>query len=135
VIGGYRGTAEPSNNRGIRRIAAGAIENNAVGESRMEAVIADVRPGSVSRGGRREVTLVLDPRAANRGPIPPTTPTWVQFGPYEAVAIAREGDTVTATIDVPPDASLGMLLDCHLEFEPGRRTRAVKRNDVLRIVE
>jgi len=135
VIGGYRGAAEPSNNRGMRRMGTGPIVDNAEGESRMEAVIADVRPGSVSRGGRRVVTLVLDPRAANRGVIPPTTPAWVQFGPYEAVAIAREGDTVTATIDVPSDASLGMLLDCHLEFETGRRTRAVKKNDVLRIVE
>jgi hypothetical protein len=59
----------------------------------------------------------------------------VQFGPYEAGAITREGDTVTAVIDVPADAALGVLLDCHLEFEAGRRTRAVKKNDVLRIVE
>ena len=135
VIGGYRGVPEPANNRGIRRMAAGAIENNAEGESRLEPVIAEVRPGSVARGGRREVTLVLDPRGANRGPIPTAAPAWVQFGPYEAVAIAREGNTVTATIDVPADASLGMLLDCHLEFEAGRRTRAVKKNAVLRIVE
>jgi hypothetical protein len=98
-------------------------------------VIVEVRPGSVTRGGRREVTLVLDPRGATRGPIPAEPPAWVQFGPYEAVAIAREGNTVTATIDVPADASLGMLLDCHLEFELGRRTRAVKKNAVLRIVE
>jgi hypothetical protein len=56
-------------------------------------------------------------------------------GPYEAVAIARAGDTVTATIDVPDDAGLGMLLDCHVEFETGGRTRALKRNDVIRVVE
>ncbi|MCX7429466.1 MAG: YHYH protein [Planctomycetia bacterium] len=135
VIGGYRGVPEPANNRGIRRMVAGAIENNAEGESRLEPVIAEVRPGSVARGGRREVTLVLDPRGATRGPIPTDTPAWVQFGPYEAVAIAREGNTVTATIDVPADASLGMLLDCHLEFEAGQRTRAVKKNAVMRIVE
>jgi len=126
---------EPSNNRGLRRMGTGAIEDNAEGESRMEAVIAEVRPGTLPRGGRREVTLVLDPAAARRSPIPDTKPSWVQCGPYEAVAIAHEGNTITATLDVPADASLGMLLDCHLEFEAGRRTRAVKKNDVLRIVE
>jgi hypothetical protein len=56
-------------------------------------------------------------------------------GPYEAVAIVREGNTVTATIDVPADTGLGMLRDCHVEVEAGGRTRALKRNDVLRIVE
>ena len=135
VIGGYRGVPEPSNNRALRWMGTGAIKDNAEGESLMEAVIAEVRPGILPRGGRREVTLVLDPAVARRGPIPDTKPSWVQFGPYEAVAIAREGNTITATIDVPADASLGMLLDCHLEFEAGRRTRAVKKNDVLRIVE
>jgi len=135
VIGGYRGVPEPSNNRGLRRMGAGAIEDNAAGASRLEAVILDVQPGSVARGGRREVTLVLDPTAARRGPIPDDEPSWVQFGPYDAVAIARRANVVTATIDVPDDASLGQLLDCHLEFETTRGTRAVKKNDVLRIVE
>lgn len=135
VIGGYRGVPEPANNRGIRRMGTGAIVDNAEGESRMEAVIAEVRPGHVARGGRREVTLILEPRHATRGPIPPGVPSCVQFGPHEAVTIAREGDTVTALIDVPADASLGTLLDCHVEFGTGRRTRAIKRNDVLRIVE
>jgi hypothetical protein len=135
VIGGYRGVPEPSNNRGMRRMGTGAIADNAEGESRMEAVIAEVRPGTLPRGGRREVTLVLDPARATRGPISDEKPTWVQFGPYEAVAITREGNTITAALDVPADASLGMLLDCHLEFEVGPRVRAVKKNDVLRIVE
>ncbi|MFM7206205.1 MAG: YHYH protein [Planctomycetaceae bacterium] len=135
VIGGYRGTPEPANNRGIRRMGTGPIVDNAEGASRMEAVIAEVRPGSVARGGRREITIVLDPTLATRGPIPEAAPSWVQFGPYEALAIARAGNTVTASIDVPADASLGMLLDCHLEFDGGRRTRAVKKNDVLRITE
>jgi hypothetical protein len=135
VIGGYRGVPEPANNRGLRRMGTGAIEDNAEGESRMEAVIAEVRPGHVARGGRREITLVIDPRRATRGPIPVDRPSWVQFGPYEAVAIEREGNTVTATIDVPADAALGMLLDCHVEFETGPRTRAIKKNDVLRILE
>jgi hypothetical protein len=135
VIGGYRGTPDPANNRGLRRAGAGAIEDNAAGESRLETVIAEVRPGSVARGGRRRVTLVLDAEAANRGPVPDDEPSWVQFGPYEAVEIEREADVVTATIEVPADASLGMLLDCHVEFDTGRRARVLKKNDVLRIVE
>jgi hypothetical protein len=135
VIGGYHGVPEPSNNRGLRWMGTGAIEDNAEGESRMEAVIAEVRPGMLPRGGRREVTLVLDPARATRGPIPNEKPSWVQFGPYEALAIARDGNTITATIDVPADASLGMMLDCHVEFDSGRRTRVTKKNDVLRIVE
>ncbi len=32
-------------------------------------------------------------------------------GPYE-----RQGDTVIATLDSPDEASLGVLLDCHVEF-------------------
>lgn len=135
VIGGYRGVPEPANNRGIHRMGSGAIENNAEGESRMESVVVEVRPGSVPRGGRREVTLVLDPTRATRGAVPEEKPSWVQVGPYEAVAIERDGNTVTAVIDVPADASLGLLLDCHVEFDTGRRTRAIKKNDVLRIVE
>ena len=59
----------------------------------------------------------------------------MQFGPFEAVSIARVGNVITATIDVPEDASLGVLLDCHVEFETGGRTRVLKKNDVLRIVE
>jgi hypothetical protein len=135
VIGGYRGVPEPSNNRGLRRMASGAIEDNAAGESRLEQVIAAVRPGTIQRGGRREVVLVLDPKAASRGGIPSGKPSWVQFGPYEAVAIDRKGDTVTATLDVPADASVGMLLDCHVEFDAGGRTRVFKKNDVLRVSE
>ncbi len=135
VIGGYRGVAETSNNRGLRRTASGPIEDNAQGESRLEQVIVEVRPGTIQRNGRREVTLVLDPAAANRGPIPPGKPSWVQFGPYEAVTISRQGNTVTATLDVPADASVGMLLDCHLEFASGSRPRVLKKNDVLRVSE
>jgi hypothetical protein len=138
VIGGYRGVPEASNNRGLRHAGTGAIDDNAEGKSRMEGVIADVRPGSVPRGGRREVTIVLDPAAARRGPLPAGRPSWVQIGPYEAVSIDRQGDVVTATLDVPNDASLGMLLDCHIEFTPagtGRPVLAFKKNDVTRVVE
>jgi hypothetical protein len=59
----------------------------------------------------------------------------VQIGPYEAVAIDRAGNTVTAEFEIPEDAALGVLLDCHLEFDLGGRTRALKRNAVVRVVE
>jgi hypothetical protein len=94
-----------------------------------------VRPGTIQRNGRREVSLVLDPAAADRGPLPAGKPSWVQFGPYEAVSITRQGNTVTATLDLPADASVGMLLDCHLEFDTGGRMRVLKKNDVLRVSE
>jgi hypothetical protein len=62
----------------------------------------------------------------------------VQIGPYEAVAIARSGDVVTAVLDVPADAAIGVLLDCHVEFTPdgsGGRVQAYKSNDIVRVVE
>ena len=135
VIGGYRGVPEPSNNRSLRRMGSGTIKDNAQGESRLERVIVDVRPGTIQRNGHREVSLVLDPAAADHGPLPAGKPSWVQFGPYEAVSITRQGNTVTATLDLPADASVGMLLDCHLEFDTGGRIRVLKKNDVLRVSE
>jgi len=147
VIGGYRGVPEPSNNRGLgRRAREGAIENNAEGESVADPAIVAVRPGAIARGGLRTVAIEVDPReglaprgAGRRGgPMPAGKPSWVQIGPYEAISIAREGNVVTVTLDVPADATLGVLLDCHLEFEgEGRRghDRVYKRNDVLRVVE
>jgi len=139
VIGGYRGVPDPGNNRGLAWAGTGPIVDNATGANDLGAVIAEVRPGTVRRGGKRDVTIVLDPAKARRGPVPATAPAWVQIGPYEAVAIRREGDAVTATLDVPDDATLGVPLDCHLEFDPeqGPRhgARVFKRNDVLRVVE
>jgi hypothetical protein len=40
-------------------------------------------------------------------------------------------------LDIPEDAPLGVLLDCHIEFGEGDRGGGLvyKRNDVLRIVE
>jgi len=41
-------------------------------------------------------------------------------------------------IDIPADASAGVLLDCHLEFEDdGARggSRVFKKNDVFCVVE
>ena len=135
VIGGYRGVPEPSNNRGILRSGTGPIKDNASGETRLESVIATVLPGAIARGGRRQVAIHLDPPAARRGPIPAAPPSWVQIGPFEAVAIDRQGDTVTATLEIPADASVGVLLDCHVEFDAGDRVRVVKKNDVVRVVE
>ena len=40
----------------------------------------------------------------------------MQFGPYEATHIERSDNTISAEIDIPADASLGILLDCHVEF-------------------
>ncbi len=133
VIGGYRGVPEPANNRGIARAGTGPISDNARGASGLEQVVSEVRPGTVGRGGRRRVTIVLDPRQATRGPVPEGRPSWVQIGPYEAVAIEREGNTVAAEFDVPEDAAVGVLLDCHLEFDAGGRRRVLKRNAVLRV--
>jgi len=146
ILGGYRGVVEPANNRGLRRAVEGAIVNNAEGETVADPAIVSVRPGAVSPGGKREVTIELDPRdgisppgAGRRpGPMPEGPPSWVQIGPYEATAIRRDGDLVTITLDIPADATLGVLLDCHLEFEGaarGGRNRVYKRNDVLRVVD
>jgi hypothetical protein len=72
--------------------------------------------------------LPLEPRRAEEI-------TRVPMGPYEAVAVERAGNTVKAEFEIPEDAALGVPLDCHLEFDAGGRTRALKRNGVLRIVE
>ena len=146
ILGGYRGVVEPSNNRALRRAGSGGIENNAAGDSVVAPAIVEVRPGAVAPGGKRQVTIELDPRegisprGAGRqpGPMPEGAPSWVQIGPYEATAIRREGNLVTITLDIPADATLGVLLDCHLEFEGaarGGRNRVYKCNDVLRVVE
>jgi len=44
----------------------------------------------------------------------------------------------TGAVDIPADASVGMLLDCHIEFPPaftGRPVVVFKRNDVMRVAE
>jgi hypothetical protein len=50
---------------------------------------------------------------------------------------ANEPNAVRVTLDIPEDATLGVLLDCHIEFGAGARGGGLvfKRNDVLRIVE
>jgi len=146
ILGGYAGVVEPGNNRGLRRAGSGVIENNAAGNSAIGRGIVAVRPGAVPPGGKRTVTIELEPGAGmlataagpETSPLPDAVPSWVQIGPYEATAISRTGNVVTISLDIPEDATLGVLLDCHLEFEGagrGRRNRVYKRNDVLRVVE
>ncbi len=65
-------------------------------------------------------------------------PSWVQIGPYEATKIGRQGNVVTVEIEIPSDATLGVFLDCHMEFasQQGRGIpTTLKRNDVMRVVE
>jgi hypothetical protein len=121
----------------IARMPAGAIEDNAEGTSRVGAEIRSVTPGTIGRGRTHTIRIVLDPQTA-RGGVPPGQPSWVQFGPFEAMKIDRQGDTILAEIAVPKDASLGVLLDGHVEFgASGGRGRVVvlKKNDVLRVVD
>ncbi|MES1213500.1 MAG: YHYH protein [Singulisphaera sp.] len=136
VIGGYAGVPEISNNHLLARAREGAIVNNADGQSRLENVIATIRPGSAARGAKHTVRIELAPAKARRQPLPTETPTWVQIGPYEASHITRQGNVVTAEIDIPADASLGVLLDAHLEFTAANgAVQAFKKNDAFRIVE
>lgn len=95
------------------------------------------RSGNLNSIRVQEFTFRL-PFEPRRGPVPAGKPSWVQIGPYEAVAIDRQGDAVTATFDIPADASVGMLLDGHIEFTPavtGRPVVVFKRNDVMRVAE
>jgi hypothetical protein len=100
-------------------------------------VIKRVVPGTAQRGAKHKLQIELDPDQARR-PLPTAKPDWVQIGPYEGKAIARDGNTVTFEIEVDSEASLGVLLDCHIEFAPadagGRRT-VFKKNDAFRIIE
>lgn len=136
TIGGYAGVVELSNNHGLRRAGTGAIENNAQGESRLPPVITALKPGTASRGGTRSILIELNPQVA-RPRLPIEKPTWVQIGPFEAKKISREGNRVTAEIDIPADAALGVVFDCHLEFESpdGRsQTIVIKKNDAFRVI-
>jgi hypothetical protein len=138
IIGGYRGVVERSNSQGLARAGAGAIVDNAQGDSSLDKTIKSVRPGTASRGGKRELTLELEPSSARRRAVPEGKPSWVQIGPFEATRIEREGNKVTIEIDIPADASAGVLLDCHIEFDSENvRGGSVvfKKNDVFRVVD
>lgn len=139
VIGGYRGVPERSNSRELGRGgASGAIVDNSQGQSRLDGTIVAIRPGTASRGGKHALTLELSPSRGGRRGLPQTKPNWVQIGPYEATKIERHGNKVTFEIDIPADASAGVLLDCHIEFA-GNETRGgstvFKKNDAFRVVE
>lgn len=138
VIGGYHGVPEPSNSRHLGHEAqTGAIKNNASGVSNMGDGIAAVRPGTAVRG--KQHTLQIELTGQGRG-LPPNhelVPTWAQIGPYEATGIKRQGRIVSIEINIPRDADVAVLLDCHLEFEvPGAPHPIVlKKNDVFRVVD
>lgn len=135
ILGGYAGVVEVSNNVGLRRAGEGTLVDNTRPGSREQSVITAVRPGNVVRGRTHTITFDLEPANASRRPLPETPPNWVQVGPYESTKISRTGNQVTADFDIPEDASLGVLFDCHLEFGDGARPFVIKKNDVLRVVQ
>ena len=138
IIGGYAGVVETSNSPGLRRAGTGAIENNARPGTRMDQVISSVRPGTGSRGKVQEIQIELTAEnAQRRNSLPSDQPSWGQIGPYEAQKISREGNIVTIAIEIPADATLGVLLDCHLEFDSqgGRPPIVFKKNDAFRVVD
>ena len=134
ILGGYAGVVEPSNNRGLNRAGTGAIVDNTQPGTRMEQVLSNVLPGTASRGQSHTFRFELSPEKSRRA-LPSEKPTWVQIGPYEASKIERKGNVVTAEIAIPIDASVGILVDCHLEFGSGARPFVIKKNEVLRVVE
>lgn len=139
IIGGYAGVPERSNSRELGRGGArGAIVDNSQGQSRLEGAIAAIRPGTASRDGKRSLTLELSTTRGGRRGIPSSKPAWVQIGPYEATQIERKGNNVKFEIDIPADAAVGVLLDCHIEFA-GNESRGgsivFKKNDAFRVVD
>lgn len=136
ILGGYAGVVEPSNNREFRRARTGALEDQTQPGDKFGSQITSVVPGNLQQGKLQEVRITIDPSKSRR-PIPQEAPSWVQVGPYEALKIVREGDTVIATIQVPADAALGVWLDCHLEFGGsdgiGRPPVVLKKNNSARV--
>lgn len=137
IVGGYAGVVEVSNNPGLRNAAVGAITNNAQPGNAYHQVIEVVRPGTASRGKKHDIQILLESGTNSRPPVPDTKPSWVQIGPFEARAISRNGKTITAEIEIPQDAAVGVLLDCHIEFDApnGDRPIVFKRNDAFRVVD
>ena len=134
ILGGYAGVVEASNNRGLHRAGTGAIVDNTQPGSRMEQVIAGVRPGTAIRGKTHAIRFELTPENSRRT-MPSEKPSWVQIGPFDATKIEREGNVVTAEIEIPADAPVGILFDCHLEFGNASHPFVIKRNDVFRVAE
>ena len=135
ILGGYAGVVETSNNRDLRRGSEGVLVDNTQPGSRTEPVITSVRPGTVARGKSHTIRFELEPANATRRALPMDPPSWVQVGPYESKKITRAGSVVTAEFEIPEDATLGVFFDCHMEFGDDARPIAIKKNDVLRVVE
>jgi hypothetical protein len=139
ILGGYAGVVEPSNNRGLRRAGTGPlIDNTQEGDNRMDKVITSVRPGNAQKGAKHRIQIELDTSKAIRRPVPNDKPVWAQIGPFEATSIERTDNMVSLEIQIPDDAPVGILMDCHIEFEGsgGRGGPIVfKKNDVFRVVE
>ena len=137
ILGGYAGVVEPSNNHELRRARQGPIENNAKPGTTMNQVLASVRPGTAARGKCHSIQIELAPAGATRHRPPSSNPKWVQIGPYEAKSSSRAGNMITAEIDIPADATVGVLLDCHVEFAStdGNRPLVFKKNDAFRVVD
>lgn len=137
IIGGYSGVVEPSNNRGLGRAGTGAlVDNTQAGENRLDKALVAVRPGTASRGKTHSIQLELNPENSRRRELPAGNPSWVQIGPFEAKKISREGNIITVDVEIPNDSPLGVLFDCHVEFDgQGRPPVVYKKNDVFRVVE
>ncbi len=134
IIGGYAGIPEPSNNPALRRGTMGAIVDNADRSGTRSFGIRSVTPGNAPRGRAHTVTLTLDPET--RGGIPPGVPSWVQIGPFEATKIARDGHQISAEVNIPADAPVGVLLDAHVEFGTAKSglVRVLKKDNAFRVV-
>lgn len=135
ILGGYAGVVEPSNNRGLRRTDSGPLKDNTQPGSRLDPVIVSVTPGNAARGKSHAIQFELDPSKLRRGVLPDSAPHWVQIGPFKATSITRQGNVVTAEIEIPEDSSVGVLFDCHLEFGDRSHPQVVKKNDAFRVIE
>ncbi|MDB5339146.1 MAG: hypothetical protein JWN70_4765, partial [Planctomycetaceae bacterium] len=135
ILGGYAGVVETSNNRGLARAGTGAIRNNASGVSHIGDGILSVKPATAKPGQSLTLRIELNPSGTRRG-LPDGEPAWVQIGPFEAQKIARKGLVITAMVNIPEDAAVGVPYDCHIEFKtPNARhdITVLKANDVFRV--
>jgi len=66
ILGGYAGVVETSNNRGLNRAGEGAIQDNTQPGTRLEQVIAAVKPGSAARGMTHKIRFELTPESGKR---------------------------------------------------------------------
>lgn len=138
ITGGYAGVPELSNSRELsRHQTKGAIRDNSSGKSTLGAAIESVQPGTAISGKVETVRIRLTKEAARRFHVPREAPHWVQFGPYSATNISRKGDVIEVQLSIPSDAAQGVLLDCHIEFEPATAFGwpiVIKKNDVFRVI-